>query len=781
MSWDQEQLYSFPHSSGQPPTPTATPTSANAHTFDFAPFQTPKAGSSHFDAQFPWGASPLQNHTGFDAHTPLSKRASQQWDGSALVAISPSPSDQRAALLELRSLGSPTSFYNQFSKSSTGSMPLAPCPNQLPLSPNLPRTDSTTLGKGKNVSRTPTKLGTGDNGHGGSVRSARSIQTPPPTSTGAGKRRRTETLTEGSDVPSTHSQRMASLLAHADHVVATHTSGDQPGPASTAVDIFGFPPTAPATVPAQRAADVFWDPRATLDYMDLDTVFSAASGAIVNVPPVHQKQDASWPGHTLHSSDASVVPSTRPHAGAFPPEQRTISSDRFVVNENRRPVTFRHALKTAQANDKRYQAGESQGVIDPSQLSSSPSRSSTADPHYGNGQQTRHLTDKGRRRPYQHQLEELQRERAMQLARQDRKRQRNAQDGLHLSKERPPPNRPGVKRNVTDSALLRTVTRSGVSGLSMRTDSTRSQMQYPSSLQAHSDGRMETTSSPVVSPSSCEVVFSIDAKGRARTDMNILEGRRNSRMGPDVGGTWDDSESSSSSDDDWNMTTSRNVSFTYHEPNDRPPVYVRRATKTNAKLLPNHSIGQFNQTPSRQDEDGDGNRQGATDAHDERGGAQYALRQMVSRKENRRGQSGIGNPHLFATSDKHGGHSGRLDESSSKIHGGVMNISPTTITDPDLATPSTERDSLSGGTTRCVCKAPESRGQVMVQCDSCDNWLHLQCVGLQADALPAIYVCIFCTGPTPVVRGGRVRAPVRSKVPHALSPLAHKSARKGLR
>ncbi|PSN75015.1 hypothetical protein BS50DRAFT_30483 [Corynespora cassiicola Philippines] len=99
-----------------------------------------------------------------------------------------------------------------------------------------------------------------------------------------------------------------------------------------------------------------------------------------------------------------------------------------------------------------------------------------------------------------------------------------------------------------------------------------------------------------------------------------------------------------------------------------------------------------------------------------------------------------------------------------------FNASPN-ATDAGLTTPSTDRSSMSGDSTRCVCNSAADDGRLMVQCESCNKWLHMACVGLNNQNLPPVYVCIFCTGQTPVARGGRVRGP---PVPFD-SPLTHKS------
>ena len=92
-------------------------------------------------------------------------------------------------------------------------------------------------------------------------------------------------------------------------------------------------------------------------------------------------------------------------------------------------------------------------------------------------------------------------------------------------------------------------------------------------------------------------------------------------------------------------------------------------------------------------------------------------------------------------------------------------------TDASLTTPSTDRSSLSSESTRCVCNSSDD-GRPMVQCESCHNWLHMTCVGLNSQNLPPVYVCVFCTGTTPVARGGRIRGPMPAPFD---SPLTHKS------
>ncbi|KAE9966449.1 hypothetical protein EG328_008910 [Venturia inaequalis] len=90
-------------------------------------------------------------------------------------------------------------------------------------------------------------------------------------------------------------------------------------------------------------------------------------------------------------------------------------------------------------------------------------------------------------------------------------------------------------------------------------------------------------------------------------------------------------------------------------------------------------------------------------------------------------------------------------------------------------TPSTSRSTRSNDSTRCVCNNEASEETMFIQCESCTKWLHVRCVGLNQHSLPPVYVCIFCTGSTPVARGGRVREPLRREAIGRDSPLGYKS------
>ena len=80
------------------------------------------------------------------------------------------------------------------------------------------------------------------------------------------------------------------------------------------------------------------------------------------------------------------------------------------------------------------------------------------------------------------------------------------------------------------------------------------------------------------------------------------------------------------------------------------------------------------------------------------------------------------------------------------------NVSPTTISDPDLHAPApapADNGTVTNnfrGITRCICGYPKGGG-LMIQCAHCKNWSHAEtCLGLGNGKAPDPYICLFCEG-----------------------------------
>ncbi|ESZ98059.1 hypothetical protein SBOR_1590 [Sclerotinia borealis F-4128] len=93
---------------------------------------------------------------------------------------------------------------------------------------------------------------------------------------------------------------------------------------------------------------------------------------------------------------------------------------------------------------------------------------------------------------------------------------------------------------------------------------------------------------------------------------------------------------------------------------------------------------------------------------------------------------------------------------------------------PDGTTPSSSRS----GDIRCVCRTTVDDSPLSIQCDSCEYWLHGECVDLPPYPmpLPEIYICPFCAQ-MPKMRNDCMRESGRDKRNLPSSPLAHKSFR----
>jgi hypothetical protein len=104
-----------------------------------------------------------------------------------------------------------------------------------------------------------------------------------------------------------------------------------------------------------------------------------------------------------------------------------------------------------------------------------------------------------------------------------------------------------------------------------------------------------------------------------------------------------------------------------------------------------------------------------------------------------------------------------------------FSLSPFTPIDAnEVITPSTDRSSGSNGSTRCICNSNVPvEGGLMLQCESCRNWLHAACIGLDEHTVPPVYLCIYCVK-TPA-RGGRLREHTQSNTTYGASPLSHKT------
>ncbi|GAW24556.1 hypothetical protein ANO14919_141430 [Xylariales sp. No.14919] len=270
-----------------------------------------------------------------------------------------------------------------------------------------------------------------------------------------------------------------------------------------------------------------------------------------------------------------------------------------------------------------------------------------------------------------------------------------------------------------------------------------------SSIPEHSGPRTRTS-----------VRFTIDSRGRARAETTVIvddeqqtpTSRRLRRE--DKRKEWESSEDeSSSTDEEPIIIPSRNSSFAI--PESRPPSYIRPSHTSQRSFgdQGTSSLGIYYAEPGSSQGDADSDAETVMNVavhNNNRGDAMSELRKV---RENRQKRT----PGL--------------------ITGNHPISSASFSADSTIPTPSTDR----GNQIRCVCNTTLSQvhgDPYMVQCESCEMWLHGKCIKITRQTLPRVYICAFCAN-TPNAQGIRGRGVQRRPIPRTstTSPLAHKSVR----
>lgn len=195
-----------------------------------------------------------------------------------------------------------------------------------------------------------------------------------------------------------------------------------------------------------------------------------------------------------------------------------------------------------------------------------------------------------------------------------------------------------------------------------------------------------------------EVRLTVDKKGRARTETVIID-EEDKASAPRSNEGYDSSHYESSTDEEEIIIPSRNTSFAAPQP--RGPKLAR--FETSARDSRRHSTTastSYSETSSQHSLMDGVESEGETimEEDDGSGDATRALRKVM---ENRKKEQ------MKQRNPRHHRYSSDIRGSSQYMgYASSSNLSPTTVTDPDGATPSSTRS----GTTRCVCGKQESEG-----------------------------------------------------------------------
>ena len=725
---DVHMISSFTHP-GEPPTPTKTPTSPN---FFLNSFQTPKLGTRFYGPQSPWSPA-FHSATSPDLKTPTQLSFTTPTKSPTKVPDFKGSSIGRDLETELAS--------HVHHLSPNASLPLPPVEpsRQLSSSPNPSSTSETKRRRlnSNEASITPLKTSF-DHSPNIATNFAGSMQTPPPTSTSASRRKAQQAQVAQLVKESAEKGRRMSFPNSGKYEGAQgSTAPVEESPQHFAAlqfspEGFGFPTSGPATAPVYPQHKLFWDPEQGDDTMNIDFPMD---DTFTTFGMGMQKISDPFVSNTDHANGVQF-----PTSPAF----------NLISTSNQNLATF---TTSSHAESPSYTMSSARGkiagnVVNPSLLFSSPGRSGDVAimPVINQAIQDDTL------RPYACQIRDAQIELDIQRARKP-KRKRAPETGdspavkaALLTLREDQTGRSGIKRDHIDDiieakAIARSQSRNSYGYTKEHIEVGSRSLQKRRSRSRLQDSQRKRSS----------VTLTIDASGRAKTVVaNDTKHAPRSEIPLDSDSEDSDSNSSSSSAE---MVTSQPQSFAF--PSQRPKQHKlgrffkdpkshsQRSSYTStfgsastAKALPTkRTSSDVRAQYNGQAYNGSGGiemeseAETVIDTDDDKGDAQSELKKVLRsrsqrrvskqarRPESRDGFSGQRRPypsqgsqlHPYRTGGIHTpGHHGYQDPYS--------NISPTTITDPDMSTPATGRESnASGDSTRCVCHITEDFGEVMIQ------------------------------------------------------------------
>lgn len=263
------------------------------------------------------------------------------------------------------------------------------------------------------------------------------------------------------------------------------------------------------------------------------------------------------------------------------------------------------------------------------------------------------------------------------------------------------------------------------------------------------------------------VILTIDENGRARTETTKADDDSPEKaMRERYPGLYD-SDSSDEESEEEEQTPSRSASFSFAKGEERkskaakldPPVenleglsLPRSSSAASMKVTPSRAAiaaaaqlrrgGSLRkQTPSR-----NGQRRAASNA-----APSIDTAPMDVSTDRRQSMAGAEDSDWTgSTLDQHNRRWSMMSQQSS--------VSPT-HPPSDFPHPS-QRSRLPvqhGRLVRCICGSTSDRGQALIQCHSCTQWVHSSCVGLDPTALPPSFTCFLCTKPTTGLKVGSRR------------------------
>lgn len=505
-------------------------------------------------------------------------------------------------------------------------------------------------------------------------------------------------------------------------------------------DGFEYPMSGPATAPVYPQHKLFWNPDESGDSMNpdftMDDTFTAFGIQKNSDPfgPSHIGGGISFPTSPAFNLLGTSAEDVAPYTSS---------------NQTESPTATASSATMARKPSLRK-------VVNPSLLFSSPGRTAEASnmPPISQEIQDDNLL------PYAHQLRDAQMEMELQMSRKPKRKRGPETDSpaVEAALQTLRDDRVGIRSDIAEDLNPSLANRQPSSrNSSGRPKSNTGVGQLPVRKQ-RSKSRLHVAENPSQQKKRASVTFTIDANGRAKTETKILPADTSQRM--EVDSDLESDGSSSSSNDE--MSMSQTQSFAYPQKHKQPKLgrFTHNSQSHSQKSSYASTLGSGNNAgnnartvsestsrrPSsnlfiqsnsksnnprpafngRAEGDVESEAETVIDSEDDKGDAQSALKKVLQSRQ-KSGSKQImhsGTKNAYAAQPR-----GYLPQNvppnpyymtesltpTRGYHDPYSNISPTTITDPDLATPSTGRSNISNDSVRCLCQSSEDDGQLMIQ------------------------------------------------------------------
>lgn len=534
-----------------------------------------------------------------------------------------------------------------------------------------------------------------------SSKSAASMQTPPPSSASRSK---------VSELGSIHNSAKRRSINAPEHLeTPSRLMGNSPRLFSnlqSSPDLFQLGSVDPSSSPFFPQQRLFWDqdqPQGNgTGYLDSNMDPFSSTGA----ENIHLSQN---PMQDLHMPQIPAMDNSL----EFPEFNSRFNLPSAPADAALFPAPFSTSPRLPTAKD------------DPSMFLSSPAR------RFGGPHQT---AEKGlwkpARQPYHHQAEESKREelRRSQLI----NRGSGFYDDEEDDDEPTPRQRPGLTRSATHTAVTRPQRPATSAGMLASTSRIRKSPSkgWSSPVKSVQPPLSRANSVAASRPTrSQSVVLKVGKDGRAKTEMQTLTQSPTGLTDPITGMELEETADSEYDSADFPLPGHLPRS----ESGSRPPskgstiasFHSGRVSPWTGTRGARQSLGpspeKWRRTPKRQSmlANSDLTRGSASSAaasvdEEDSGDAQHALRKVLQERSRNRPSTGYG-------SQSNGPSFGQFRSSPPRLgsefdmQNREPNTSPTTMTDPDLATPTTDRYSNPSVGTRCICNSMDNGGHLMIQ------------------------------------------------------------------